>query len=429
MSQNPLLLIEDAIQKMEGGEFQRLCSAYLYKKGYEDPVNFGSEAATNKSVKGIPDVRFRLKDGHTALVMFAGGETYRISKAQQDVDDCLLRCDLRNVKEIVECFSSTKINQKDLAGIEQECAEKGIVFHFFGLDAIAMDIRYRYKDLAVEYLGIALAEPQLMSSEDFIIKERFQGQGFDLERPLLGREKEREDFQDLLDKKNLIVITGDSGIGKTRFALDTCQDFSRKEGYGFQAMISSGADPYDEIIAALNEHPKLLLLIDDASAFANLSQIFLILLDHHFFSRLKIVMSIRESKKKDFLKQMDDRLDIAPFILTRLSDETIEKIILAEDCSLADARKIEEIAAGNPRNAIMACAIVKSGKRCPRPLPIFISTIFPKTVLLSWLRLAGTKWLRFLKPRFSRLSMSLVLILIGLFLITFMWKRMTFAMR
>jgi len=46
--------IEQRILQMDGGEFQKLCDAYLCAIGYGKPNSFGSKAGSNKVKKGTP---------------------------------------------------------------------------------------------------------------------------------------------------------------------------------------------------------------------------------------------------------------------------------------------------------------------------------------------------------------------------------------
>lgn len=55
--------IAQAIQRMDAGEFQSLCDAFLYKIGYESIVRLGSNTGTNKTTKGTPDTWNRCADG------------------------------------------------------------------------------------------------------------------------------------------------------------------------------------------------------------------------------------------------------------------------------------------------------------------------------------------------------------------------------
>ena len=55
--------IEQRIRQMDGGEFQKLCDAYLSVTGYGKPNAFGSVAGSNKVKKGTPDTFFERDNG------------------------------------------------------------------------------------------------------------------------------------------------------------------------------------------------------------------------------------------------------------------------------------------------------------------------------------------------------------------------------
>lgn len=187
-----------------------------------------------------------------------------------------------------------------------------------------------------------------------------------MEGPLIGREEDQKRFFEKLKTENILVLSGESGIGKTKFAFDSCQRYAQENGYSFSAVVSYGRDPIDDIEAVYQKGQKTLLLIDDANDFPFLSKDLLFFLDHGFFNDLKAVITIRESKKKDFLEQIDPRVSYLPFYLPVLPDLSIDKILDSEGiASLEDRQKIERIAAGNARCAIMAVDLVRRGEAVP----------------------------------------------------------------
>ncbi len=49
-------IIQQKIKELSGGNFQKLCDRYLYKKyNFSNICSLGSEDGTNKPTKGIPD--------------------------------------------------------------------------------------------------------------------------------------------------------------------------------------------------------------------------------------------------------------------------------------------------------------------------------------------------------------------------------------
>ena len=54
-----------------------------------------------------------------------------------------------------------------------------------------------------------------------------------LELTLIGREKELSDLNGQISNSDVTLVTGDSGIGKTRLVLEVCRNFEKKAGKFF----------------------------------------------------------------------------------------------------------------------------------------------------------------------------------------------------
>lgn len=134
MDQHSCVDIEKKLSEKEGGVFQRLCSDYLVKKGYLKPVNYGAKAGSDKTIKGVPDAYFQCHDRTTALVMYSSGETNGWQKIQDDVNDCLKRCSLEGVSQIVECHAFSRIRKESVDALAKKCKAKNVELVLFGID-------------------------------------------------------------------------------------------------------------------------------------------------------------------------------------------------------------------------------------------------------------------------------------------------------
>ena len=128
--------IESAIQRLEGGAYQKLMDSYLYKRyGYR--INsYGSQIGTNKTVKGTPDTYAELPDGKYVYVMY-GTHIDADKKLLDDFSKCMAeirRIGFENkVEKIICCHTAThlsnviyeKLNASydnlEIIGTESEC--------------------------------------------------------------------------------------------------------------------------------------------------------------------------------------------------------------------------------------------------------------------------------------------------------------------
>ena len=72
--------IENRILEMDGGEFQKLCDAYLYAIQYGKPNSTGGVAGANKVRTGTPDTFFELPNGNKVSNHFHVTEVGEITK-------------------------------------------------------------------------------------------------------------------------------------------------------------------------------------------------------------------------------------------------------------------------------------------------------------------------------------------------------------
>ena len=83
-------IIQQKIKELSGGEFQKLCDRYLYKKyNFSNICPLGSEDGTNKPTKGIPDSYVVMPNGKYILIMYGSVKSNSYKKLEQDIKSCL----------------------------------------------------------------------------------------------------------------------------------------------------------------------------------------------------------------------------------------------------------------------------------------------------------------------------------------------------
>ena len=80
------------------------------------------------------------------------------------------------------------------------------------------------------------------------------------------REEELQKALEHLESNNLLVLTGEPGVGKTRFALECCQRFVAVHvSFHVKCIYTKGPPLYEDIIAEVSPPGDYLLLVDDVN--------------------------------------------------------------------------------------------------------------------------------------------------------------------
>ena len=101
--------IEQRILAMGGGEFQKLCDAYLSKTGYGNPNSFGSVSGANKVKRGTPDSYFEHENGKFIFAEYTTQQSGLFGKLEDDLQKCLdeekTNVPVSEIEEIVMCYT------------------------------------------------------------------------------------------------------------------------------------------------------------------------------------------------------------------------------------------------------------------------------------------------------------------------------------
>ena len=78
--------IQQAILRLNGGQFQEIMDQYLYKKyKFSNITCLGTKAGTSKTTKGTPDTYVELDNGKYILIMYGAVENQAFSKLKDDI--------------------------------------------------------------------------------------------------------------------------------------------------------------------------------------------------------------------------------------------------------------------------------------------------------------------------------------------------------
>ncbi|MGG7664085.1 hypothetical protein [Dyadobacter sp. BHUBP1] len=207
-------------------------------------------------------------------------------------------------------------------------------------------------------LGIPIASGQLVSAAEFV--EYYQRSSFStpLDNSFLGRTEEIDLGVSLFTKSDLLLISGNPGVGKTKLALELCQRLVKSyENCELLCVSDVNAPIWEDLHQLLSTDINYVIFVDDANLIeTNFSYI------RNFAQRrsrgqIKIVATVRKAALDSLQSKLGSDFEI--FEINPLSPEGITAILKSPDFNLNShaIERILKLSNGNPRLAIMAARV------------------------------------------------------------------------
>ena len=86
------------------------------------------------------------------------------------------------------------------------------------------------------------------------------------------RDKEKEELYSAINNSNITLVTGASGVGKTRLVLEVCKRFE-DEGWDVLCVKNNGEVLYNDMKYYTSDEGKYILFIDDANQTTSLEYV------------------------------------------------------------------------------------------------------------------------------------------------------------
>ncbi len=161
--------IEQRILEMDGGEFQKLCDAYLLASGYGKPNSTGSVAGANKVRKGTPDTFFELLNGKYVFAEYTTQKDNLFEKLKIDLGKCLdekkTEVPISDIEEVVMCYTGQLEPAEDLF-LKSQCNAKGVRLSLVSISVLANDL-LNQPLLVRKFLNLSLDTGQVIPLESF----------------------------------------------------------------------------------------------------------------------------------------------------------------------------------------------------------------------------------------------------------------------
>lgn len=357
-------MIEQAVLRLSPGAYQNLMEEYLRKKyKYSNVMPLGTHVGTDKTTKGVPDTIVRCENGQFILINYGTVEHNSFDKIKADILACLntekTHIQENDIEQIVCCHTATNLNAGQLKELYALFPNLLLV----GLTDLSYDILDQYHSLALNHLDISLDTHQILNEEEFIAESDKNAYSTTLKMPLLCREKELEELSTLLENHPIVLLSGASGVGKTRLAMEAAHRYAEKNNAVLRYIKSNSLPIYNDLVAEFSHDVQYIIVVDDANRLEQISILVSMTLDKQSMRSLKLILTVRDYAKEKLLNDMREMCIPIEYPLETLSGTSIDRI-LQENLQINDLevrQHICKIAKGNARIAIMAGTCVKNG--------------------------------------------------------------------
>lgn len=358
--------VESAILSLDGGKYQKLMDAYLMRKYQFSNINpLGVQTGTDKTTKGTPDSYVECDNGQYIIIMYGSVEAASFSKLKSDILSCFneskLSIPIDKIDRIICAYTSTNLHIEQLEALKKLI--EGVKIELIGLGTVAHDIVLKYRFLAERFLDIPVDSGQVLDIEEFVEQYDAGGMNAPLGLEFVSREDEIQNLKEKITNNDLVIVSGASGIGKTKLVLEASKQMRSEHGMNIVCVKNNGQLLYNDVRETINEPGTYLLFLDDANHAMNLESIFEFCISKKVDSEVnvKIIMTVRDYAKESIKKLALNKAQFEEVELKPLSIEDIQSI-LRDKLEIKNEhylKQIVKIAKGNIRLAVLAAIAAK----------------------------------------------------------------------
>jgi len=359
--------VEKAIVSLDGGKYQKLMDAYLMRKYQFSNIHpLGVQTGTDKPTKGTPDSYVECDNGKYIIIMYGSVEAASYKKLESDILSCFdtskLSIPVEKIDKIICAYTSTNLHIEQVEALKNLI--KGVKIELIGLGTVAHEIVLKYRFLAARFLDIPVDSGQVFDIEEFVDQYDAGGMNAPLGLEFMSRDEEMGTLKEKIMNNDLVVVSGASGIGKTKLVLEACKQMRDEYCMNIVCVKNNGQMLYNDVRETINEPGTYLLFLDDANHAMNLDSIFEFCISKKVDDEVdvRIVMTVRDYAKESIKKLALNKAKFEEVELKPLSVEDIQNI-LKEKLEIRNEhylKQIVKISKGNIRLAILAAIAAKA---------------------------------------------------------------------
>ena len=351
--------IQQAILRLDGGNFQQIMNAYLYKKHkFTNITCLGSAAGSSKTTKGTPDTYVELDNGKYILIMYGAVEIKAYKKLKEDINNAYnidkTFIDESKIEKVICCYTSNNINISQREEIKKLFKDKKV--ELIGIDDFSYDIANNFKSIAKTYLNIEVDSGQFWDIDEFIQKHDNNSVNAPLNIEFLERAEKKEVLENL-NNEEIILLIGKAGVGKTKLAIEICKEYiSKNEEVKCICIKNNGNDIYEDLVDYIENGQEYLIFVDDINEMHRVKSFMDFVKDKSENCKIKILATIRDYALENVLLKLKEYHLPKLYTVNSMKDEQIKKI-LEDVYTIKNSLyqdKILEVANGNPRLAVLA---------------------------------------------------------------------------
>lgn len=364
--------IISALGRIDAALFQQLGDELLtaiYK-----PINIesrGTKKGQVKTRKGSPDTILSMCSGKILIEYTTQSDHPQkqfIAKLKGDITSCLnvkkTRIPIEEIKEII-LFSNQRITidiQDNLRNYL--CAQyPAIKLTIFSIDDIATKLQDTPR-LLHEYLGIETF-PGLVEIYSFI--KRYSSPKFTYLTPIDNPYFELETQPvskgaEILESNDFFIISGEPGMGKTRYAVEIANAYSDKTG-AKTFVIEEKNRHINDLLSSIDNSTSYLFIIDDANRTAIWEEA-IEFYKHSLNNNVKFIATVRSYALDTIIAKCSNLVKVEQIEMSQSPEDLASKILSSFGITNRHWHKrINDITGKNIRLAVMCAQIALKGKK------------------------------------------------------------------
>ncbi|MDD5456210.1 MAG: hypothetical protein PHV30_04165 [Candidatus Margulisbacteria bacterium] len=354
--------IQEKLRQVEGGLFQKVCDAVISQRGLGNVIPNGSKDGSDKTVKGTPDSYIQLENDEFIFIEHTTQQDNLLSKVLEDIKKCFdvkkTGIEITKINKIIYCHNS-KLEPKEVTEIIDLCTDNSCDFEQITSGSISFKLAFDYPLIAKDLLDISVDTRQILTPNEF---SKIQSKILTFENEFLFRESEIKNIINALSLKDILVIKGKPGVGKSRIAIEAVNKFvSQYPDFSFFCIDNQEVSLFEDLKRVLSQNPKLILLVDDANRISQLTHILSQVLRTPGSNVLKLVLTVRDYAVDEVSRHLQE-YSWEEITINSLERNEIKAILNSKTVDIHNhifVDRICDFSHGNPRLAILASNAVK----------------------------------------------------------------------